>query len=66
MMAKKREIPIVSIEELGFKPDELAPRVAIVKMDVPPARQAGRVVTGEASETARRIVEYLHNEAKII
>jgi electron transfer flavoprotein beta subunit len=66
MMAKKREIPIVSIEELGFKPDELAPRVAIVKMDVPPARQAGRVVTGEASETARQIVEYLHNEAKII
>jgi electron transfer flavoprotein beta subunit len=66
MMAKKKEIPIVSIEELGFKPEELAPRVVIVKMDVPPARQAGRVVTGEAPETARQLVEYLHNEAKIV
>jgi electron transfer flavoprotein beta subunit len=66
MMAKKKEIPVVSVEELGFKPEELAPRVVIVKMDVPPARQAGRVVTGEAPETARRLVEFLHNEAKII
>jgi len=66
MMAKKVQIPIVSTEELGFKPDELAPRVAIVKMDLPPSRQAGRVVTGEPAETARQLVEYLHNEAKII
>lgn len=66
MMAKKREIPIVSIEELGFKPDELAPRVTIIKMDLPPARQAGRVVTGEAAETARQLVEFLHSEAKVI
>jgi len=66
MMAKKKGIPIVSIEELGFKPDELTPRVAIIKMDRPPARQAGRVVTGTAEETARQLVEYLHTEAKII
>lgn len=66
MMAKKKEIPIVSIEELGFKPDELTPRVAIIKMDQPPARQAGRVVTGTGDETARQLVEYLHTEAKII
>lgn len=66
MMAKKKEIPIVSIEELGLKPDEIAPQLTIVKMDLPPVRKAGRVVTGEANETARRIVEYLHGEAKVI
>jgi electron transfer flavoprotein beta subunit len=66
MMAKKKEIPIVSIEELGFKPDELAPRVAVLTMDEPPARQAGRVVTGEPADTARQMVEFLHNEAKVI
>ncbi len=66
MMAKKKEIPNISIEELGFKPEELAAQLAIVKMDQPPVRKAGRVVTGEAAETARRLVEYLHAEAKII
>jgi electron transfer flavoprotein beta subunit len=66
MMAKKIQIPIVSIEELGLTPDELAPRVTVLKMELPPVRQAGRVVTGEAAETARQLVEYLHNEAKII
>lgn len=66
MMAKKREIPVVSTEELGFKPEELTPCVTVIKMDQPPARKAGRVVTGEAAETARQLVGYLHNEAKII
>jgi electron transfer flavoprotein beta subunit len=66
MMTKKKEIPMVTIEELGLKPEEIAPRVAVVKMDLPPVRKAGRVVTGEAAETARRIVEYLHAEAKVI
>ena len=66
MMAKKKEIPVVSIEELGFKPEELASQIAIIKMDQPPARKAGRVVTGEAAETARQLVAYLHTEAKII
>jgi electron transfer flavoprotein beta subunit len=66
MMAKKKEIPVVSIEELGLKPDDVAPQVAVIRMDLPPARQAGRVVTGTPEETARQLVEYLHSEAKII
>jgi electron transfer flavoprotein beta subunit len=66
MMAKKREIPIVPVEELGLKPEELQPCLAVVKMDQPPARKSGRVVTGEAPETARQLVEFLHNEAKVI
>jgi electron transfer flavoprotein beta subunit len=66
MMAKKKEIPVVPVEELGLKPEELAPCLTVVKMDQPPARQAGRVVTGEAPETAHQLVEFLHNEAKII
>ncbi|MGB7296063.1 MAG: electron transfer flavoprotein subunit beta/FixA family protein [Candidatus Aminicenantales bacterium] len=66
MMAKKKEIPIVPVEELGLKLDELAPQVAIVRMDMPPSRQAGRVVTGPPEETARQLADYLHNEAKVI
>ncbi len=66
MMAKKKEIPVVTIEDLGLKADELASQVAIVRMDLPPARQAGRVVTGPPEETARQLADYLHNEAKVI
>jgi len=66
MMAKKKEIPIISIEDLGFGPNDLAPRLEVLAMDEPPARKAGRVVTGEPADTARQIVEFLHNEAKVI
>jgi electron transfer flavoprotein beta subunit len=66
MMAKKKEIPVVMIEDLGLKADEVASQVSIVRMDLPPSRQAGRVVTGPPEETARQLAEYLHNEAKVI
>ncbi|MDH4271049.1 MAG: electron transfer flavoprotein subunit beta, partial [Candidatus Aminicenantes bacterium] len=66
MMAKKKEIPVVTIEDLALKPVELATQVAIVRMDQPPSRQAGRVVTGTPEETARQLADYLHNEAKVI
>lgn len=66
MMAKKKEIPSVTVEELGLKEEDLAPRVVVVRMDLPPARKAGRVVTGPPEETARQLAEYLHNEAKVI
>lgn len=66
MMAKRKEIPVIPVEELGLKPDELASQVAVVRMDMPPQRQAGRVVTGAPEETARQLADYLHNEAKVI
>jgi electron transfer flavoprotein beta subunit len=66
MMAKKKEIPVVTIEDLGLKADEVASQVSIIRMDLPPSRQAGRVVTGPPEETARQLAEYLHNEAKVI
>jgi electron transfer flavoprotein beta subunit len=66
MMAKKKDIPIISIEELGFNLEDLAPQIEITGMEMPPARQAGRVVTGPPEETAKKLVDFLHNEAKII
>jgi electron transfer flavoprotein beta subunit len=66
MMAKKKEIPVVTIEDLGLKADEVTSQVSIVRMDLPPSRQAGRVVTGPPEETARQLADYLHNEAKVI
>lgn len=66
MMAKKKQIPIIPIEELGFELEDLAPQIEITRMEMPPARQAGKVVSGPPEVTARQLVDFLHNEAKII
>jgi electron transfer flavoprotein beta subunit len=66
MAAKKKEIPVIKLEELGLTAEELAPKVVITGLDVPPQRQAGKILQGDAAETARELAVLLHNEAKVI
>lgn len=66
MLARKKPIPTISIEELGIGVGEIAPSVAVVRLESPPARAAGRVVTGTPQETARQLAAFLHGDAKII
>jgi len=66
MAAKKKEIPAVTLEELGFGPDELVSAVETIGLDVPPARQAGKILQGDPAETARELVRLLRDEAKLI
>jgi electron transfer flavoprotein beta subunit len=66
MTAKRKDIPVIPIEELGLKPEDLASQVGISGMDMPPTRQAGKVVTGPPDETAKQLANFLHNEAKVI
>jgi electron transfer flavoprotein beta subunit len=66
MLAKKKPIPTLSIEELGIRAEEIAPTVAVVRVEPPPARAAGRIVTGTPQDTAGQLAAFLHGEAKII
>ncbi|MGZ4886766.1 MAG: electron transfer flavoprotein subunit beta/FixA family protein [Candidatus Aminicenantales bacterium] len=66
MAAKKKEIPVIKLDELGLAADELAARVMIMGLDVPPQRQAGKILQGDPAETARELAALLHNEAKVI
>ncbi len=66
MMAKKKPVPTVTLEELGLAADETAPAVAVVRLEPLAARAAGRVVTGTPEDVARQIAEFLHGEAKVI
>ncbi|MGD1008617.1 MAG: electron transfer flavoprotein subunit beta/FixA family protein [Candidatus Aminicenantales bacterium] len=66
MAAKKKEIPVVKLEDLGLGPEELAPKVVITGLDVPPERQAGKILRGDPAGTARELVALLHGEAKVI
>jgi len=66
MMAKKKEIPVITIEDLGLKEEELAPCLEIIKMESPPSRQAGKIIDDPPQEAARKLAEFLRKEAKVI
>ena len=62
MAARSREIVTLSLADLGG--DDLAPAdgswaTRVVRADKPPARAAGRVVTGPAPDAAREIADVL-------
>jgi len=66
MAAKKKEIPVIKIEDLGLAAGDLESRVAITGLDMPPERKAGRILQGDPAETARELAAFLHSEAKVI
>ncbi len=66
MAAKKKPVPVITLEELGPGPADLAPAVETVGLDVPAARKAGKVLTGDPGETARQLVQLLRDEAKVM
>ena len=66
MAAKRKEIPVVTLEELNFQPDELAAQLELTKMESPPVREAGKIVKDEPGEAAKKMVEFLRQDAKVI
>jgi electron transfer flavoprotein beta subunit len=66
MAAKRREIPILALEDLGLKEEELISDLEMVKLEGPPPRQAGQIVQEEPDVAAKKLVQYLHEEAKVI
>ncbi len=66
MMAKRKEIPVITLQDLGIEESELSPKVKLIKLENPPERKAGKVIEGEPEETAKKLVEFLQKEAKVI
>ena len=66
MAAKKKVIPVVTPEELGLTKDDIAPRVEVVKIETPAARQAGKIIPGAPEEAAKALVGLLRSEAKVL
>ncbi len=66
MMAKKKEIPVITIQKLELNEEELAAQLEIVRIESPPEREAGKVIEDEPAEAAKKLVEFLHQEAKLI
>ncbi len=66
MAAKRKEIPVVTLEELNFEPDELKTQLELIKMESPPVREAGKIVEDEPAEAAKKLAEFLRQDAKVI
>jgi electron transfer flavoprotein beta subunit len=66
MMAKRKQIPVVSLDEIGLDQEALQSNIAVVKLESPPPRSAGTVITDEPETAARKLVEYLRHEAKVL
>jgi electron transfer flavoprotein beta subunit len=66
MAAKKKVIPVVSLEDLGLGGEAAGSQVEIVRIEPPPARQAGRIIPGTPEEAAAALARLLRDEAKVI
>jgi electron transfer flavoprotein beta subunit len=66
MAAKRKEIPVVTLQELELQPEELDPGLELVKMESPPSRQGGQIIEDEPDTAARKLVEFLRQDAKVI
>ncbi|MFC2161094.1 electron transfer flavoprotein subunit beta/FixA family protein [Acidobacteriota bacterium] len=66
MAAKRKEIPIVEVKDLGLDADQLVPQLELIKMESPPPRDAGKVIEEEPAAAAKKIIEYLRDEAKVL
>jgi electron transfer flavoprotein beta subunit len=69
MKAKKKPLEIKTLADLGMSGDEVGTQGAKVKvtaLELPPERQAGRVLEGDTAEKAKELVRLLHEDAKVI
>lgn len=66
MMAKRKEIPVLTLQDLDLDESALVSQLELVNLESPPARQAGIVIEDEPETTAKRMVEFLRNEAKVV
>ena len=66
MMAKRKEIPVLTLQDIGLDEDTIISQLELVKLESPPTRQAGTIIEDEPETAARRMVEFLRNEAKVV
>jgi electron transfer flavoprotein beta subunit len=66
MAAKKKTIEVKDAAALGLDAASLAPRAVVTALELPPARQAVKMIDGDADTQVRELLRLLHEEAKVI
>lgn len=69
MQAKRKPIEKLTPADLGLSADEVGAAgsmTEVVKLELPPAREAGRKIEVDPQDAAKEIVAFLKNEAKVL
>ncbi len=66
MKAKKKEIKLLTLADLGLSAADLTRKISITKYSLPSPRKGGKKVPGEAADAARELAKLLREEAKVI
>jgi len=66
MKAKNKELKQLSLADIGIDASDLQRKMSSVKFSLPSPRKGGKVIPGEAAETAKELARLLREEAKVI
>ena len=69
MKAKQKPLEVWNRDALGLAADEVGKagaRTRMIRVEAPPSRQAGRILSGDAATAVAELVRLLHEEAKLI
>jgi electron transfer flavoprotein beta subunit len=66
MAAKKKPLSVLDAAALGLDAAALAPKLRVVRLELPPPRPPVRMIEGDPAAQARELVRALHEDAKVI
>jgi electron transfer flavoprotein beta subunit len=66
MAAKKKTIEVKDAAAVGLDAAALAPRAVVTALELPPARQAVKMIEGDADTQVKELLRLLHEEAKVL
>ena len=66
MKAKNKELKKLTLADLGLDASALSRKMAAPKFSLPTPRKGGKVIPGEAADTAKELARLLREEAKVI
>jgi len=64
MKAKKKEIKMLKAADVGVSEGDI--KIRFKNFQLPPPKQAGKKIAGDAAAQAKELVRLLHEEAKVV
>ena len=66
MKAKKKPLEEMDLDDLDLEEEDVEGKTKVVSRYLPPEKEAGRILEGEADEQVSELVSILKNDAKVI
>lgn len=66
MKAKKKPLETLDLDDLDLEEEDVEPKTVTIEVFLPPAKQAGKVLEGDAPSQVKELVSLLKSEAKVI